>query len=580
MSSAGAPRSKELALGIPNPFHDPWIVRVIKNPEGLPVSELLAVPEDNDDKYKTDRWTNRDLIPIPKERQTWGAMSYFGYWSIAGMGIPTWSMGSSAIAYGLNCKQSLAAIAGGSLIVGLVAVAIGRIGQKWRIGYTVSSRSVYGFYGCFLPIAIKSFIACIWQGLHFYYMGQGFVGTLGALSPEFIKGTMGTTFSDWSPLTRGELLGVFLAIILFLIIMLIPPERMQPMFYISFALQAGSFFGLLGWSIHANGGKLGPLWNESSTEGINPGWAAFYMITDVCGSNSGVLGQSDWTRYSNSRFGPNISQLVTAPVTLFLTAAMGIFAAAAQQPVLGAIYWNPVTLLPAILKHYNYNSASRAGVFFASLGLISGQMWQAVLLTACSTGMDISGFCPKYLNIRRGSYIMTVIGLLCQPWKILATSNTFLNVLNGFSVFVGPLVGCALADFYVVRKQKYRLCDLYRTHPSIYWEKWGLNWSGDLAFAIGFLPTLPGLICTVGGHSVPIGYTRFYNLTYLAGLAISFVAYSILGSLFPPPGKGESAPFLEDDEDSSLTSSPEDEEKGNVYVEVTEVGSSKGKSSH
>ncbi|KAG7894258.1 hypothetical protein KL905_000547 [Ogataea polymorpha] len=559
-------------LGIPNPFNDPWIVRMIRNPEKLPASELFAVPKDENSEYDNDRWTNRDLIPIPKDRQTWTAMSYFGYWAVAGMGIPTWSMGSSALAYGLNCRQALAAIAGGAVIVGLIAVLIGTIGQKCRIGYTVSSRAAYGFYGCYLPIAIKSFIACIWQGLHFYYMGQALVGTIGSLSPTFITGTMGEAFSDWSPLTKNELLGVFLAIILFTVMMLIPPEKMQPMVHISFILQTGSFFGLMGWAIHANGGKLGPLWNREQTTSTGPGWAAFFMITNICGSNSGVLGQSDWTRYAKTRFAPNFSQMVTAPVTLFLTAAMGIFASAAMEPVLGDIYWNPVTLLPKLLTHYNFSPSVRAGVFFASFGIISGQLWQAVLLTACSTGMDISVFAPKYINIRRGSYVMTAIGLVCQPWKLLATSNTFLTVLSGFSVFVGPLVGGAIADFFVVRRMKYRMRDLYRCHNSIYWTRWGLNWRGLTSFAIGSLPTFPGLVCTAGNYPMPSGYEKFYNLTYLVGLLTTFVVHSLIGYFFPPPGLGLEAPYYE--KDIEVETEVLDSEKTNYVAKVVEDNSS------
>ncbi|KAH3662172.1 hypothetical protein OGAPHI_005420 [Ogataea philodendri] len=553
-------------LGIPNPFNDPWIVRVIRNPEHLPMSELLAVPKDEDSEYENDRWTNRDLIPIPKDRQTWTSLSYFGYWAVAGMGIPGWSMGASALAYGLNCKQALGAIAGGSMIVGLIAVLIGVIGQRCRIGYTVSSRAIFGFYGCFLPIAIKSFIACIWQGLHFYYMGQGFVGTLGALSPVFITGSMGEPFSSWSPLTKNELVGVFLAIILFSVTMLIPPEKMQPMVHISFVLQTGSFFGMMGWAIHANHGKLGPLWSESGSQDVNPTWAAFYMISNMCGSSSGVLGQSDWTRYAKTKFAPNFSQIITAPVTMFLTAAMGIFASAAMEPVLGAIYWNPLTLLPKLLTFYDFSPAVRAGVFFASFGIVSGQLWQAVLLTACSTGMDISGFAPRYINIRRGSYVMTVIGLCCQPWKLLATSNTFLTVLSGFAVFVGPLVGGALADFFVVRRMKYKLCDLYRTEPSIYWTKWGLNWRGLLSFTLGFAPTIAGLACTAGNYYMSPGYERFYNLNYLVGLFISFFAHSLICYVFPPPGLGLEAPFAEIDDQTEVYVS----EKSGFITEVTE----------
>lgn len=529
-------------------YDDLWIKRVITNPDKLPVSELLAVRKEEGDEFEESRWTNRDLIPTPKDRQTWTAISYFGYWAVAGMGIPTWSMGSSALAYGLNCKLALVAMAVGWLLVGILCCAIGAIGQKWRIGYTVTSRAAFGFYGCYLPIAIKSFVACIWQGSHFYYIGQGFVGAFGALSPSCITGDLGQTFSDWSPLTKIELIGVMVALVLFCLVMLTPPEKMQTMVHISFVLQCGSFFGILGWAVHANGGKLGPLWDKpSSTEtGFNPAWGVFFMITSIMGSNSGILGQSDWTRYAKTRFAPNWSQLISAPITGFCTAAMGIFASAAMEPVLGIIYWNPVALLPALLVHYDFSPAARGAVFFASFGIISGQLWQAVLLTACSTGMDIAGFWPKYINIRRGSYIMSIIGILCQPWKLLSTSGVFLTVISGFAVFIGPLVGCAVADYFFVRKQKYRMPDLYQNdESSIYNYKWGINWRGMFSIAVGSLPTLPGLICSGGGYPMPSGYEKLYNLTYLFGIVTTMVVHYLINLVFPPAGLGEEAPYTD-----------------------------------
>jgi NCS1 family nucleobase:cation symporter-1 len=556
---------------ISNPFKDPWIVRVVRNPEGLPISELLAVPKEEDDEFEDSKWSNRDLIPTPKDRHTWTSISYFGYWAVAGMGIPTWSMGSSALSYGLNCQQALVAIAVGALIVGILAVLIGVIGQKHRIGYTVSSRAAFGFYGCYLPIAIKSFVACLWQGQHIYYIGQGLAGTIGSLAPQALKGSLNDPFSDWSPLTGLELIGVFIGVILFCFVMLIPPEKMQPLVHISFILQCGSFFGLFAWSLHINGGKLGPLWTEQkpvTTVNFNSVWGVFYMISNVCGSNSGVLGQSDWTRYSKTRYAPNFSQIITAPVTLFGTASLGIFASAAMEPVLGTIYWNPVVLLPRVIQYYDYNSASRAAIFFASFGIISGQLWQAVLLTACSTGMDIAGFSPKYINIRRGSYVMTLIGIACQPWKLLTNASVFLTVLSGFSVFIGPLVGCALADYFLVRKMKYRLCDLYRTENSIYNYKYGINWRGIASISIGFLPTLPGLICSAGGYHMAEGYVKFYNLTYMFGLLTTMVAHVIINHFFPPAGLGLEAPFMETVEVfDAAEGSESDKGKGDYIVD-------------
>ncbi len=106
----------------------------------------------------------------------------------------------------------------------------------------------------------------------------------------------------------------------------------------------------------------------------NVGWAFLFGITSILGAwGGGTLGQSDWTRYAKTRHAPVPSQLVASPVTIAVTAVVGIIATSASHDILGEIIWNPIFLLAAILEHYQYSSGARAGVFFASIGLVAAQ---------------------------------------------------------------------------------------------------------------------------------------------------------------------------------------------------------------
>lgn len=49
-----------------------------------------------------------------------------------------------------------------------------------------------------------------------------------------------------------------------------------------------------------------------------------------------------------------------------------------------------------------------------------------------SAGMDTAGLFPKYITTRRGSYILSIIGVLIQPWRFVNQSTTFLSVLSAF----------------------------------------------------------------------------------------------------------------------------------------------------
>lgn len=124
-----------------------------------------------------------------------------------------------------------------------------------------------------------------------------------------------------------------------------------------------------------NASGPGTMFREPATAG-NTGWAFMFGITAILGAwGAGTLGQSDWTRYASRRYAPTLSQLVAAPITISVTATIGIIVTSAARDILGgAILWNPIYLLAELQEHYHSSPRSRAGAFFASLGLVSSQL--------------------------------------------------------------------------------------------------------------------------------------------------------------------------------------------------------------
>lgn len=170
----------------------------------------------------------------------------------------------------------------------------------------------------------------------------------------------------------------------------------------------------------------------------NVGWAFMFSLTAILGAwGGGTLGQSDWTRYATKQMAPVPSQLIAAPLTITVTAVIGIVVTSASRDILGGdVIWNPIYLLAAMQEYYGSNSGVRAAVFFGGLGLVASQLavrtmcltvWLgnrtrlltnshqiSVVLNAMSCGMDMAGLWPQYINIRRGAAIMAVIGIAIQ----------------------------------------------------------------------------------------------------------------------------------------------------------------------
>jgi len=141
-------------------------------------------------------------------------------------------------------------------------------------------------------------------------------------------------------------------------------------------------------------GGAGSLFQMPSTT-PNVGWAFMFGITSILGAwGAGTLGQSDWTRYAKTRHAPTPSQLLASPLTIAITAIIGIIVTSASRDILGGeVIWNPIFLLAAIQEYYQSSSGVRAGVFFAALGLVASQFSVRHLLGPMATISECSNTC-------------------------------------------------------------------------------------------------------------------------------------------------------------------------------------------
>ncbi|KAF9001638.1 hypothetical protein BDZ89DRAFT_1081664 [Hymenopellis radicata] len=510
----------------------------------------IEVPIDADATYKNDHWTNRDLIPMPVERRTYAIWSYFIYWCISGMCISAYTTGSTLLAYGLTPQQAIGALVIGGFCTGLLSVACGWMGERHHIGFTVSSRFTWGMRGAYFPVIMCTFT---WDGLQAYWGGQAMTVTLGAIITsmlpfysansqtyrlyrlssyvksfrhDFHCATHGDVHRDQTlaggVLYTKDLIGMIIYYIFFITIMRIPPERLQRPFIVSSILFGGTLIGLLAWGVSNSHGS-GTLFKEPGNPAHGSiGWSMMFAITSVLGAwGGGTLGQSDWTRYANRP---------CKPVTIIVTAIVGIVVTSCGDQILGEVIWQPFSLLARIQDFYGESPRARVGVFFAGLGCVCAQLGISIVLNSVSAGMDLalvsSPTYMKYLNIRRGAYY-------------LSNASTFLTVLSGFGIFLAPFTGVMLADYLVVRRCVIKLEDCYvGDSTSLYWYWHGFHWRALVAWIIGVFPTMPGFIMSVRDATAYNSWIRIFNIAFFVGLAVSFAAFWLICTITPPPGVG------------------------------------------
>ena len=85
---------------------------------------------------------------------------------------------------------------------------------------------------------------------------------------------------------------------------------------------------------------------------------------------------------------------------------------------------------------------------------------------------------------------------------------------------MGPVLGILLADYYLVRKKKLALAELYKIDGIYSYGKTGFNKAAMIAFFIGIFLALIG-------YWVP-QLEFLYTLSWFTGFIISFTLYYVL----------------------------------------------------
>lgn len=82
---------------------------------------------------KESRWSNADVVPVPREQQIFTNRAFMGYWIAAGINTTAWALGSSNLANGLDIGGALGGIAVGGVLSGLVASLCGEPGVRYHM---------------------------------------------------------------------------------------------------------------------------------------------------------------------------------------------------------------------------------------------------------------------------------------------------------------------------------------------------------------------------------------------------------------------------------------------------------------
>ncbi len=463
---------------------------------------------------------NNDLAPVPVAKRNWTTYNYAALWISMAHCIPTYMLSSGLIGAGMNWWQALITILLGNSIVLVPILLNSHPGTKYGIPFPVFARASYGTYGSNLPALMRAIVACGWFGIQAWIGGQALHTFFGAIFPSWhtlLGGPVGRhTPTEWISFL------IFWTINIVIIYRGMDLLRKVENWAAPFVLVMTAL--LLAWAIWRAHG-LGYLLTE---KGKFANWSQFKVVfipslTAMIGFWATLsLNMPDFTRFGRSQREQAIGQTVALPTTMTVFAAMGVIITSAAVIIYPHMpmtdLWDPVKLV-AQFKAPVVIAISMFTVVVATLAV-------NIAANVVSPANDFANAFPKWISFRTGGLITGILGIVMQPWRLLADPSGYIfEWLLGYSGGLGSIAGVLIVDYWIIRRKQLALGDLYRVRGT-YTYNGGWNWRAVAA-------TLLGCAAAWIGVFVPALHP-LYDYAWFVGFGVAAVIHGVLMKLVPP----------------------------------------------
>ena len=191
---------------------------------------------------------------------------------------------------------------------------------------------------------------------------------------------------------------------------------------------------------------------------------------------------------------------------------MGVFITSASAQVFGQAIWDPIDLGAKL--------ESRAMVALAELTAVVATLAMNIAANVVSPANDFSNLAPSKISFRTGGLFTGIVATLLMPWKLLENSDRYINGwLLGYSGGLGAIAGVLVCDYWLIRRTRLKLPDLYRRDGAYaYGSRLGVHWPAIAATAVG---------CFVAWVGVFVPSLHWlYDAAWFSGTAASAGVYA------------------------------------------------------
>ncbi|WP_027416703.1 NCS1 family nucleobase:cation symporter-1 [Aneurinibacillus terranovensis] len=459
---------------------------------------IVTLSEDVFQKMEHSPLWNEDLRPTTMQEHSWKGFNFAALWIGMCLCIPTYTMASGLISLGMNWYQAIATIFLGNVIVLIPILLNSHAGTKFGIPYPVFARLWFGSTGAHIPALARAIVAAGWFGIN-TWIGTGAIDTL-----------LSASFHGWANLPGHTAIVFALFWIMNVGIAYKGPEAIKVLSAIAAPVLAVSSIILLIWAFTSAGG-WGPMLSAPSKFTSTGQFIKVFFpaLTGVIAFWATMaLNIPDFCRYAKSQKSQMTAQSFSLPLTMGVFSFIGIAVTSATIVIFGQALWDPVQLLAKFPPFV---------VFLGTIVIVISSITINVGANVVAPARAIENLYPQRITFAMGAIITGLFAILMQPWYIMSNfGNYIFGWLGTYGALLGPIDGIAIADYWIVRRRRMALKELYATDGRYHYSS-GFNMNGVYALIVGVGIPLISLF-------IP-GLSFMWENAWSFGLLFSIIAY-------------------------------------------------------
>ena len=488
---------------------------------------LFELSEEARAELAGSSYYNEDLKPSSVAERNWTTYNITMLWVGMSICIPSLSLASGLIGMGVSPWLSVLNVALGNIAI-LVPIQLNsNVGTKYGIPFPLFARLTFGSIGAQVPTLLRALTACGWTSVQ-AWVGGGAVGAIiGVFASKFADQNWIMNIPSWGGMTP-VMIGQFIGYIIF--ILFIGWVAYNGMDRIKFIQNWGGpilivvMIALLAWSFLLVKDQTG-FWevmnqpNDDALIAQNGGWAYVYLsglMGNIAFWATMALNIPDFSRYARSQKDQFWGQMLGMPIPMAFCAFVGAYYAQASKMAFGEAMFDPTMVL--------YYLDNKIVVLISALGVVAATVTTCVAANVVAPANGISNINPKKITFKMGVVITILIAFfILQAWWIFGSGAAYFTWMNAYGTILSPIAAILIADYWIVKKQRVDVVDLFKGKEGRYWYGGGVNWAAIISWVAAFI--LPLLLYFGASGTF---FTFVNSINYVWSFVIGFVLYIIL----------------------------------------------------